>query len=516
MIGFRGWLASLILRLYLAIALVIAAVFAPPALSFIPILLIAWHLYLWWRPLASVIRLLTDYFAFFAVNLLLTERLGPLLALLVSLPILVLVTFSLNETAASLLPRDTRYVRVPTRIGIALPTMAILALAVSLMLGSLPLLLSSLTLLGCFSVIGGLVLRRLPSKPVEETPVDYRMVAGSTSEFEVKLNTRARVGGQLFLESPYPWLRITPSVLQLRGRNLAAKVWLSPTLSGPSLIRLKAYVIDHWGLVQVRFELEPVRLYVIPRARYAAWVAKRYLAETRPGRLPLVSNVAALRPLHGLRRGVEYYGSRLYQVGDSIRYVDWKHSLRHNEIVVKEFAEFQGQSAIVLINLAVSGPDEADDLAYKIIATALTLAQDNIPAALAAYNHEATRSITGTLGPQQLVVQSLEVTTMIVIVPNPVKYLDPPDVSRLRANIERLRHLDSASSSTLAQLLQMEYRNLESNAKLNPATRTLSSALVKADRESNIVVISQRNHDAEALAFGAFDLVSKGRSVINL
>jgi hypothetical protein len=135
---------------------------------------------------------------------------------------------------------------------------------------------------------------------------------------------------------------------------------------------------------------------------------------------------------------------------------------------------------------------------------------------LAAYDHQAVRLTTGTIGPRELVVQSLEVAAKIVTIPNPVKYLDPPDVSRLRANIERLRNLDSPSSSALVQLLQMEYKNLESNATLNPAIQTLSSALIRADRESSIVVISQRNHDAEALAFSSFDLARKGYAVISL
>ncbi|GAI15654.1 unnamed protein product, partial [marine sediment metagenome] len=93
-----------------------------------------------------------------------------------------------------------------------------------------------------------------------------------------------------------------------------------------------------------------------------AWLAKRYLAETKPGVLPLISNISALRPIHGLRRGVEYYGSQLYQPGDSLKSIDWKHSVKYNELISKEFTELHGQPAIILINLAVGNAEEADKL----------------------------------------------------------------------------------------------------------------------------------------------------------
>jgi uncharacterized protein (DUF58 family) len=266
----------------------------------------------------------------------------------------------------------------------------------------------------------------------------------------------------------------------------------------------------------VRFDLEPVQLHVVPRARYAAWLARKYLAETGPGSLPIVSNVAARKPLYGLRRGVEYYGSRPYEAGDSIKNIDWKHSRADHEIIVKGFGEYQGQSAVVLANLAVGNAEEADQIAYKIIVTALSLAGESIPAALAAYDHKGVRLITGLLEPRRLVLESLRIAMETVAVTNPERYMSPPNVARLRADVQRVRSGKSKSSLILAQLLQIEYRNLSSSARRNPATSALQSALAKADRQSNIVVISQRNHDAEALAFDTFSYTRKGHAVISV
>jgi hypothetical protein len=427
---------------------------------------------------------------------------------------LALVTLDLQEAAASPMRPGSGLRRSPTRIGVALPAMAVAALGLSWLLGSVTLLLTSAVAICYFGVLFAAVLYRLPWKPVQETQVQQRVVAGSHAELDVELTNRTN-SGVMALESPYPWLKVNPTRLPLKEKTLAVKLALSPPLSGPSLIRIAGRATDRWGLMQVRFDLEPVQLHVVPRARYAAWLARKYLSESRPGgNLPIVSNVATLKPLYGLRRGVEYYGSRPYEAGDSIKNIDWKHSWRYREIIVKGFGEYPGQSAVILANLAVGNPEEADQIAYKIIVTALSLAGESIPAALAAYDHDGVRLTTGLLEPRQLVVQALRLAMETVTVSNPKSHLGPTDVARLRSNLARTLSGKSEASLVLARLLQIEYRNLRSNARQNPATRALQSAMTKAPRESNIVVISQRNHDAEALAFDTFSYAREGRAVI--
>jgi uncharacterized protein (DUF58 family) len=503
-------------KIYVVIALIIATILSPLALSFVPILLLVWYLYMWRWPITAVVNLLTEYFMFFAISLLLTPHVGPLFSLIIALPVLFLINHGLEEVAESLVYQDTRYIRRPTNICLTFLLIVIAVLGVSLLLGSLSLLLSSAAIISYFVILGAVVLRRLPLKPVEETQVQQRMVAGKEDHIYIRLTTKTKIGGLLFLESPYEWLKVSPNILSLKENELVVKVSLSPTLSGPSVAKLKGGATDRWGLIQIRFELEPIRLYVIPRARYAAWLAKRYLAGTKPGALLLISNIEALKPIYGLRRGVEYYGSQLYQPGDSLKNIDWKHSLKHNELITKEFAEFHGRSAIILINLAVGNAEEADKLAYNIIVTAISLAQENIPAALAVYNHEGVKITTPMLQPRQLLLQSLKVAQEMVTFINPVKYLNPPDVARLRANISRIRFAKSKASQVMAQLLQLEYKNLNNAAKLNPATKALTEAFAKVDKQSNIVIISHRNHDAEALAFNTFSFTRKGNAVITI
>ncbi len=516
MIGFHRWAIVFFLRVYVASALAVAAILSPLGLSLIPILLLVWYLYLWrWR-LTPVADLLTEFFMFFAVALLFSLYVGPLLSMVISMPILLLINLRLEEAAELLTYRETKYVHRPTDIGLALLLITVLVFGIALLFGNLSLLLVSVVAIVYFTIIGVIALRRLLLKPAEETQVQQRMVAGSEAELNIKLTVITKIGGLLFVESPYEWLKVSPGKMSLKNSELVIRISLSPRLSGPSIIKLKGQATDRWGLIRVSFEMEPIRLYVIPRARYAAWLAKKYLAGSKPGILPLISNIAALKPTYGLRRGVEYYGNRQYQPGDSLKNIDWKHSLKYNELVSKEFTEFHGRSAIILVNLAIGNAEEADKLAYNIIVTAISLAQENIPAALAAYDHEGVKLTTTLLSAQQLLLQSIKIAGEMAAFVDPVRYLNPPDVSRLRANIGRIQFAESQASKVLAQLLQLEYKNLQGNARLNPATRALSETLGKVDRQSNIVIISQYNHDAEALAFNVFELARKGSAVITV
>ena len=153
-------------KLYVAIALIMATMLSPLALSFIPILLFVWYLVLWRWPVTAVINLLTEYFTFFAIALLLAPPVGPFFSLLIALPVLFLINRGLEEAAESLTYQDTKYVRRPTSICLALVLIAVLVLGISWLLGSLPLMLACAAIISYFGILTAVVLRRLPSKPV--------------------------------------------------------------------------------------------------------------------------------------------------------------------------------------------------------------------------------------------------------------------------------------------------------------------------------------------------------------
>ena len=167
-----------------------------------------------------------------------------------------------------------------------------------------------------------------------------------------------------------------------------------------------------------------------------------------------------------------------------------------------------------MINLAAKNEEDLDKLGYNIIASAISLAKNNIPVALAVYDHESVKMTTPLLQSRGLMLKVLKTTQELVIFADPLKYLNTADVSRLRSNTHRLGLVKNQASQVLAEVLQLEYRNLNNNAKLNPASKALLEVFRKADKQSNILIISQCNHDAEALAFNAFQLAQKGNTVI--
>ncbi len=511
---FSNRIIVLVLKVYVCAALIVAAILSNPITSVAAILTLLVYLFFQWRPINVFTGLIVNYFIFFAVALLLASFTNFIYSTLISLPILFLVTNSLINTSSFLPIRITRYSRSLTMIGIMLPFIALVNLIIALFLNSLALLLASWMAIIYLVILNSLAIIKISDKSVVAEKIQERIVAGTTADLHVILHSKTKIGGVLSIVSPYEWLKIHSPVLPLKQEPLVLRLSLSPRLSGPSEVAVQAYVTDCWGLIQVQFQFSPIQLFVIPRARYASWLAKRYLDATKPGMLPLISNVSTVKPQYGFRRGVEYYGSQLYQPGDELKSIDWKHSAKYNKMITKEFVEFHGQPAVLLVNLAVGNAEEADELAQNVIITAISLAREQIPTVLAAYDHEGIKSVTSTLQPQQMVVQSLEVIKGIRMFENPTTYLYTPDISRLRSNISRLGSVEGESSKVLSQLMSIECTNLMNSVTANPATKAIYKALDNANIQSTIVVVSKLNHDANAIAVNKFLLAKRGYAIV--
>ncbi len=510
----------LILRAYPALALLASVFFLSPVFTFIPLLLTGFYLYLrlpkqelilWGRT-----KLLTDFFLFFAVTLLFQNTLG-LSSVLVALPVLGAASWDLQEISPTSPSPSASKRRRPTNTCLTLLLICLLLLFLSFPLGNRTLSLASALPVAFLAMLLMMGLKRIPAKPLQEEIEKLRIVAGNKGEAQTDILSLSKMKGIVSLTSPYDWVKVEPETFYIdRGSGMKLTITATPQLSGPSEIELIADAVDQWGLIHIPFTITPVSLYVIPRARYAAWLARKYLEGSKVGALSLPSTQAALRATVGSRIGVDYSGSRPYQPGDSLRMIDWKHSAKLNELVSKEFSEFKGRPALILINLSATDAEEADKLASDIITAALSLAQEDIPCSLAAYDHGAVKITTTTLPPRTCLVKALEVAEQMVSFVNPVKYLAPPDVARLRTNLYRLQQIESKAAEALASLLEVEYQNLENSARVHPATAALGAAFAKAGKDSNLVVISRHNHDAEALAFDAYKYSRMGYAVMDI
>jgi hypothetical protein len=505
----------IILKIYTVAALIMAAVWSPLTLAFIPIMLLVWFLYQWRWPLSHLVDYLTQYFIFFAIGLLFSPIVGPYFALLLSLPLIGAIDLKLRDIGRITLPDASNRTRGITNIGMVNSGITAGVLIVGLLVWNITLLLAcGMVIIYLLSLVL-MIWQRLPIAPVTAEAQQLRIVAGRESKTEIILKSQARINGMLFLQSPYSWFKTAPNALiPLATNEIRIKASVTPPLAGPTDIKMNACVIDPWGLSQVRFEISPVKLVVIPRARYADWLARKYLGGTKFGRLPLVSNVGGIKSLFGLRQGIEFYGNRMYQPGDSMKNIDWKHSVKYHELVTKEFFDIQGQPVIMLINLVANDTEETDKLAYNIIAVALSLARDGIPAALAAYDDQGVILTTMSLTAQELIFRTLQIVKEIVIKENAAKSLNPPDVGRLQANIRRLAQTENQPVGVLRELLQIEFNSLRHNARSSPCTAALNEVMAKTNQQSTVLVISNQNHDAEALAFNLHDLTIRGNTLI--
>jgi hypothetical protein len=303
-----------------------------------------------------------------------------------------------------------------------------------------------------------------------------------------------------------------PQRFRLNGARAELNLTITPPLAGPSHPRLQASITDPWGFVQINQVVEPVELHVIPRARYAEWLAMRYLEQTRPG----IGVATTVSPEAGQmpKGGTEYYDSRAYQPGDRLMHVDWKHTLKLNELIIKEYTEAGGQAAIIAVNLSASDAEEADKLAFNLITTALTLAREAIPTALAAYNHQKVILTTVTIDPREALKHTLSLVKDITTVELAHRLLQPPDISRLKRNITLLNQATSEPAQRLLSLLDFERQAIEEAAKNHPLALALSSAIKHTPPPAVIVSVSQLNHDAEALLVTTDKLSRQGFTTI--
>ena len=502
-------------RAYVIVALVAGGIFSPLVYAPIPWLLLFVYLYLAFRPAQAHLRMAVNVFLALCLPLFFQPLVGVWASPAFALPMIPLLDYSLRQSALGQSIGLTKEGRRPTPLCLRLfLSLAAIGL-VALVLASWTLLLTCGVLAGYLGAVIAVVLHR-GLKPLVEVEVKrYRVVAGNPTQVPLRLVNRSGLAAQVSLISPHPWLRIRPSQLLFGKPALEVELSFAPPLAGPATLTTKTIFQDPWGLVQWYFKLDLLHLFVIPRARYAEWLARRYLETSRAGSQEAVATTAPAlqRPS---RKGMEFYGLRTYQPGDSARIIDWKHSLKLHQAIVKEFLDTGVEGAVLAVNLSASDEEEKDKLTYSLITTALTLAKESIPSALAAYNQETVVMTTHFLDPKRVLLQVLGLAREITVSLPPVRYLAVPDVDRLRGNIYRLRCSQYEPAVRLAELLDLEYGVLSKGAAGNPASKALAASLAKVKRRVNVVILSGHNHDAEALALQQYSLRQRGHRVLRI
>ncbi len=494
--------------IYILVVLLAAAAMTP-GLSYLvlSIALLAVVLLVKIRPRSPGYSIVIDLAVIFLAPLALEPGLARLAALPVAatqflaaitvLPFYYHLDCHLKEHARFLpLPVSGKEGRLLTTTFVALLAAALFVMLIAPLVNRLVLLLSGVSLL--LYLLGGLlwIWLSVPNYPFSADAIMKRIITGTGGSATLRLTSRASLALRLCLRPADSWVRVTPQETTLHPGRSHLDINFTPPLAGQSRPRLQAMAIDQRGLVRATQTLEPLHLHIIPRAKYAEWLALKYLEQAGSG---AISEVKFRQPFTRLKRGTEYHASRSYQPGDPLRDIDWKHTLKLSQLIVREFQETGEQAAIIAVNLSVADDKEADELAFNLITTALTLARENIPTALAAYNYRDVILSQGIIEPMEMLHQALTLVKEIASVKFTDRYLEPIDIARIRRNISQLKQTESEPAQKLLDILNFEHQAIEEVARNHPATLALTGTTRLVPAPAMILLVSQLNHDAEAV-----------------
>ena len=384
---------------------------------------------------------------------------------------------------------------------------------ISLMVNHSVLLFTSIIMALYWTINLVRALQAIPGEPLNIPTVQTRLVAGNTAGVPLSTANLARVTLHCQLNPAESWSTISPQKITLDGNKVELKFTVTPPLAGPSLPRIKVSAIDCRGLIQVNQIVQPLELHVIPRARYAEWLAMKYLGQSGAGASTITSLPEGLLVP---KRGIEYYSSRAFQFGDAFSDIDWKHTLKLKRLMIKEYTDAGKQAAVIAVNLTVSDAGEADKLAFNLITTALTLARQAIPTALVAYNQERVILTTAVTDPRQILKQTMRLVRDIEMVELTNRCLQPEAMGKLRRNITHLKSATSEPAQRLLNILEFKQQAMEQVAKNHIATAALSQAIQRVPTPAIIVLVSQMNHDTEALVVTTDKLTRKGYTTLRI
>ncbi len=373
---------------------------------------------------------------------------------------------------------------------------------------------AAVALAGFLGILITVACINFPQGFLEVRMATVRVLARNPVQATVGLSSKARLPARVVLEGHHK-TRIVPRAFTIGANELLLTVTLTPPLAGPAMVSATATVVDPWGLTAAREVVNLVHLHVIPRGAYAAWLAQRYLEQARAG--ALASGYASEGgPAEGTRRGLEFSGARLYEPGDAPRDIFWKRTLKLNQLVVKERRGGYGETVILIASLIAQTPESMDLMAYKLVVSTMTLAQEGVPVAFATYtNHDIVR-VTPPLGPRAATLEALGLIKHLQVMPTAVRVLQPPKLAWLRQHIARLRANGAEPSRRLARLLTFEYESILQRARRHPSGRALMRAAAMAPSPTAIVILSSNPEEATSLELALHDLRVRGFHVIQL
>jgi uncharacterized protein (DUF58 family) len=496
---------------YLLLATVLL-ILAYPQLAILSLAMAALNAWAFHRKPRPSALLSLDIVTFLISPLFLEPVLG-IFSVLPALPMLISIEKSLRGLASNAPPPAFTRGRKLTSTSISILAVSALSLLASAVLAKPSAVVSGAVL---FFFALGLILwahSGIPKNPVSFERTWRRILVRNTERVPLRLKSESSISMRACLAAANGWSSLSSTdFAMLPHGDHGIELAITPPLAAPSNAPIDASFVDQWGLTSTGQEMEPVDLHVIPRAKYAEWLARKYLAQTSPG-YSLSMATPPIRAQKPSRRGIEYFGSRLYQPGDRAKEIDWRHTFRLQALVVREFSSSQTEPAVILADLTATGAEEADGLAYDLITSALTMAKEGVPTAIAAYGWSGAAEPVRLESPRDALKRSLQLSKGISIVPAADRVLQKAELLRVKRETGRLKPSHQREARMLGALLKMEYGATQSSAVESPAGQALKQVADGVPSPAVIISVSGARENQD-LSAGLASMVERGYKIV--
>jgi len=340
------------------------------------------------------------------------------------------------------------------------------------------------------------IVRRVPPDALLVTPVRARVMAGESLQYQIQVTNSSTLPLHVRFFPDAAWLRIEPLQCNLQnGEAAPLEMRVQTSLAGPRQVALLAAALDPWGLLLSIQSAIVAEITVIPRARVASWLARQFLEGAATG----VNSVAALSRIPTNSAGQqEYYRHRPYLPGDRGNQIDWRRALKFRELIVKEFSGAPARLAVLVAGLQAEDEEAMDQLAWDVMTYSLTLAQEGVPTAIAAYGQDGLTFTAPTGDPKEAVRQSLTLLPKMSQAPQDAKALGAADVSWLRKQL-RNRRKPGGLGESVERFLNTELSALEFAAKDHPLTKAVSE-IKRRLPHATVFILSRSRGEQDVVA----------------
>lgn len=447
--------------------------------------------------------------------------LGIIPSLILVLPTLVLFDSQLGKTAIFFWPISStdRY-----RITITLKALGLSLIFTSMwgvLIDSFILSATSILLITTLFVRLGWEYYFLKSQPILVTPKRIRTLAGTERVSTLEATNQTRFPINFTLRSQDNSVIVDRTYFSIDSNTTVdIPITIKCQLSGPSRPQVRLGINGPRGLLSITVNSQPLEIRVIPRARYASWLAEKYLKGT--GRGVETTSTDIFGTATGKMQGVEFQQLREYQPGDKLRQIDWNHTHKFGKFFIRERLDPTQGDVMIILNTVAENPEEADWIAYNLVMSSLSASQQGLPTSILAYNDNRPVLINNNLKSRDAVEKALHLASRIHRSKPIGRHLTPPNLTHLRRftrNKPQQNDVDSSvieETEGLNKLLLVELNAIKINADNHPIAPSIRHYLSKATKETTITLVSCWNHDSEILTVTIPKLRNLGYRVIDL